>query len=188
MTQDTRRSVLRRLALGAAALLASRALPAGAAAVSPTTGKKWVAGQALDITFTVATQAGGRVRRPYVAVWIEDTQGNPVRTLTVWAQTTGRGPRWIPDLRRWYRENSELLDTVSSPTRNPGTYAVAWDGKTDRGALVPQGDYYVCIETAREHGPYSLVREKVTVAATSFKKTLTANNDIEAASVSFGKA
>ncbi|MEF2277939.1 DUF2271 domain-containing protein [Deinococcus sp. YIM 134068] len=188
MTHDTRRSALRKLATAGAALLLSRVVPAGAAATTPATTKRWAAGQALDISFTVATQAGGRVKRPYVAVWIENGQGQSVRTLTVWVQTSRPGPRWIPDLRRWYRANSELVDTVSSATRNPGTYAVAWDGKTDRGALVPQGDYYVCIETAREHGPYSLVREKVTVAATAFKKTLTADNDIEAASVSFGRA
>ncbi|SMB78370.1 DUF2271 domain-containing protein [Deinococcus hopiensis] len=188
MTHDTRRSVLRKLALGTATLILSRVVPAEAAAATPSGAKKWAAGQALTITFKVATQAGGRVKRPYVAVWIEDAQGNPVRTLSVWAETTGRGPRWIPDLRRWYRENSALLDTVSSATRNPGSYALAWDGKTDKGTLVSQGDYYVCIEAAREHGPYSLVREKVTVGSATFKKTLSANNDIEAASVGFGKA
>lgn len=181
---DTRRAFLGKLAATTAFLTLNRFLPARAAAAAPA----WVSGMALDITFSVATQAGGRVKRPYVAVWIEDAQGNPVRTLTVWAQTTGRGPRWIPDLRRWYRENSELLDTVSSATRNPGTYAVAWDGKTDKGTLAPRGDYYVCIETAREHGPYSLVREKVTVGATAFKRSLGADGDIEAASVNYAKA
>ncbi|SMB79745.1 DUF2271 domain-containing protein [Deinococcus hopiensis] len=181
---ETRRSFLNKLALATGALTLSRFLPAGAASAP----KKWATGMGLDIAFTVATQAGGRVKRPYVAVWIEDEQGKPVRTLTVWAQTTGRGPRWIPDLRRWYRQSSALLDTVSSATRNPGSYAVAWDGKTDAGALSSQGTYYVCIESAREHGPYSLVREAVTVGATAFKKDLTPNGDIEAARVQLGKA
>ncbi|GAA5511979.1 hypothetical protein Dcar01_00693 [Deinococcus carri] len=180
---ETRRSFLGKLALATAALGLNRLLPAQAAA-APT----WTKGMALDITFSVATQASGRVKRPYVAVWIEDAQGNPVRTLTVWAQTTGRGPRWIPDLRRWYRANAGLLDTVSSATRNPGTYALAWDGKTDRGSLASQGTYYVCIEAAREHGPYSLVREKVTLGTAPFKQTLTGDGDIEAASVSYARA
>ncbi|WP_226991530.1 DUF2271 domain-containing protein [Deinococcus gobiensis] len=65
-----------------------------------------------------------------------------------------------------------------SATRNPGSYAVAWDGKSDKGAALPQGDYYVCLETAREHGPCSLVREQLTVGAGSFKKTLGTNNDL----------
>ena len=96
--------------------------------------------------------------------------------------------RGIPDLRRWYRGNADLLDTVSSATRNPGTYAVAWDGKTDRGAAAPRGDYYVCIESAREHGPYSLVRGKVTLGASAFRKDLGTDGDIGAARVSYAKA
>ncbi|MPY65351.1 DUF2271 domain-containing protein [Deinococcus sp. SDU3-2] len=181
---DTRRSFLGKLAAAGAVLTLGRFFPAGAAAATPA----WVKGMALDITFSVATAASGRVKRPYVAVWIEDSAGKPVRTLSLWVQTTGRGPRWIPDLRRWYRGNSDLLDTVSSATRNPGTYAVAWDGKTDRGAVAPRGDYYVCIESAREHGPYSLVREKVTLGASAFKKDLGTDGDIGAARVSYARA
>lgn len=182
---DTRRSFLAKLAGATAALTLGRVLPGQQA--SAATVKTWASGMALDITFTVATKAGF-VKRPYVAVWIEDANGKTVRNLTVWVQQNRMNPRWLSELRRWTRENSALVSTISSATRSPGTYAVAWDGKNDKGAVAPQGDYYVCIETAREHGPYSLVREKVTVGSAGFKKTLSANNDIEAASVSFGKA
>lgn len=182
----TRRRFLNRLGLTAAALTVARFTPAQAAAAA--TAKKWPAGMSLDVAFTVATKATGRVKRPYVAVWIEDEAGSTVRNLTVWVQQSRMNPRWLSELRRWYRGNADLLTTVSSATRNPGTYAVAWDGKTDKGALAAQGTYYVCVEAAREHGPYSLVREKITVGTAAFKKTLTADNDIEAASVAFGKA
>lgn len=184
---QTRRSFLTRLAAAAAAVGVARVLPGGFAEAAPST-KTWASGMALDVQFTVATQATGRVKRPYVAVWIEDAQGKTLRNLTVWVQQSRLNPRWLAELRRWTRENSALLGTVSSATRNPGTYAVAWDGKTDKGALAPQGDYYVCVETAREHGPYSLVRQKVTVGASAFKKSLGADGDIEAVNVSFGKA
>ena len=183
---DTRRTFLRKLAAAGAALTLSRVFPGSLA--SAATSKPWTSGMALDVSFTVATQASGRIKRPYVAVWIENEAGSTVRNLTVWVQQNRLNPRWLAELRRWTRQNTELLGTVSSATRNPGTYAVKWDGKTDRGALAEQGDYYVCIETAREHGPYSLVREKVTVGASAFKKTLGADNDIEAASVAYGKA
>ncbi|GAA0517718.1 DUF2271 domain-containing protein [Deinococcus depolymerans] len=182
---NTRRRFLGKLA-AATALTVFRLAPAQAAAAS--TAGRWATGMVLDINFTVATQATGRVKRPYVAVWIEDEAGNTVRTLTVWVQQSRMNPRWLQELRRWTRQNSAMLATVSSATRNPGTYAVAWDGKTDRGATATQGTYYVCVEAAREHGPYSLVREKVTVGAASFRKTLGANNDIEAASVNFSRA
>ncbi|GGR48023.1 hypothetical protein GCM10008959_06520 [Deinococcus seoulensis] len=185
-TNSGRRSFLGTLAAATAALTLSRVAPAQAAAAS--TARKWATGMTLDINFTVATKATGRVKRPYVAVWIEDEAGNTVRTLTVWVQQSRMNPRWLQELRRWTRQNSGMLSTVSSATRNPGTYAVAWDGKTDKGAMATQGTYYVCVEAAREHGPYSLVREKVTVGAASFKKTLGTNNDIEASSVTFSKA
>ncbi|WP_291428752.1 DUF2271 domain-containing protein [Deinococcus sp.] len=185
-TTSSRRSFLGVLAAATAALTLSRIAPAQAAAAS--TAHKWVSGMALDINFTVATKATGRVKRPFVAIWIEDEAGNTVRTLTVWVQQSRMNPRWLAELRRWTRENGGMVATVSSATRNPGTYAVAWDGKTDKGAMATQGNYYVCIEAAREHGPYSLVREKVTVGTAAFKKTLGTNNDIEDSSVSFSKA
>lgn len=185
---ETRRSFLNKLGVATVALTASRFLPGASASAAAATGKAWTKGMALDIQFTVATKATGRVKRPYVAVWIEDAGGKTVRNLVVWVQQNRMNPRWLAELRRWTRENSSLLDTVSSATRNPGTYAVAWDGKNDKGTQLPQGDYYVCIEATREHGPYSLVREKVTVGGSTFRKTLSADNDIEAASVSFGKA
>lgn len=185
---ETRRSFLNKLGLATAALTASRFLPGSSAGAAAATSKAWTKGMELDIQFTVATQAGARVKRPYVAVWIEDASGKTVRNLVVWVQQSRLNPRWLAELRRWMRDNSGLLGTISSATRNPGTYAVAWDGKNDKGTLLPQGEYYVCVEATREHGPYSLVREKVIIGSTSFKKALTANNDIEAANVSFNKA
>lgn len=190
MTQhdQTRRSFLGKIAAATAALSVTRLLPGTFADAATATASPWATGMALDVTFSVATKVGGYAKRPFVAVWIEDANGKTVRNLTVWVMQNRLNPRWLTELRRWTRDNSDLLDTVSSATRNPGTYAVAWDGKNDKGAQLPQGTYYVCIESAREHGPYSLVREQVNIGKSTFKKTLTANNDIEAASVSFGKA
>lgn len=185
---ETRRRFLGKLAAATAALTATRFVPGGLAGAAGATANPWTKGMALDIQFTVATQSGGMVKRPFVAVWIEDDSGKTVRNLTVWVQQNRMNPRWLAELRRWTRDNSSLLTSISSATRNPGTYAVAWDGKNDKGVQLSQGDYYVCVEAAREHGPYSLVREKVSIGSTSFKKTLSANNDIEAANVSFGKA
>lgn len=125
-----------------------------------------------------------------MAVWIEDEAGTAVRnlTVTVWTQQRRMNPRWLSELRRWYRGNSSLLTTVSSAIRNPGTYAVAWDGRTDNGAPALQGTSYVSAGCFREHGPYTLVREKITVSAAAFNKTLGSNNDIEAVHVTLGRS
>lgn len=66
---------------------------------------------------------GQRYRRPYLAVWVEDKDRFPVRTVALWFQKD----RWLPDLRGWYRgdrlrllaEGNEIAQSVSSATRPP---------------------------------------------------------------------
>src|SRR4029078_7370520 len=65
---------------------------------------------------------GARVERPYLAIWIEDKDKVPVRTLTV--RYRANEARFLADLRAWYRadriralsEGTEILPTVSSAT------------------------------------------------------------------------
>lgn len=137
----------------------------------------------LDITFEFAGN-GFRYRPPYVAVWLENAQGLPVRTLAVWFEQSRKGMRWLNELKRWYRSN-ELTEAVSGPTRMPGRYTLSWDGKDDKGNLVSQGDYYVCVELVREHGPYELFREKVTLAQTPFKKSYNVAAELKEVSLSY---
>ena len=106
-----------------------------------------------------------RYRRPFVAVWIEDENKYPVRTVALWFQK----PKWLPDLKTWYRddrvrnlsEGTDLSTTISSATRGPGSYTLKWDGKDNEGKLVKAGKYTVCVEAAREHGGYGLVRHEM---------------------------
>ncbi|HUQ68774.1 MAG TPA: DUF2271 domain-containing protein, partial [Planctomycetaceae bacterium] len=125
----------------------------------------WNGGKELEVTFEInQAVGGGRYRRPYVAVWVEDADGRAVRTLVLWVQTSGPGPKWIPDLKRWYRsdrvrkaaDGTDLIPTVSEATRKPGQYSVTWNGLDDAGKLVKPGDYTLFIEAAREHGTYQL--------------------------------
>ncbi|MFC4454697.1 DUF2271 domain-containing protein [Deinococcus sonorensis] len=152
---------------------------------------KWNAAMELAVTFTTVDSGTGRYQRPYVAVWIEDAAGTPVRTLSIWMLSPPRGTRYLDELRRWYGEatdNPVLTNgTTSSPTRPAGTYTVTWDGKTDKGALVNQGDYYVCVESVREHGPYSLVRGKVTLASAPLTHKLPDDSELKGVSVELRK-
>jgi len=143
----------------------------------------------LAVDFSIVASSGGRYNRPYVAVWLEDAQGLPIRTLSVWADT-GRGRRYLEHLTRWFQDTSggsDLLSTVSSPTRNPGSYSLVWDGKNDKKAALPQGDYYFCLELAREHGPYTLVREKISVTDKGFAKKLVGGQDIGGIALDYRK-
>ncbi len=147
---------------------------------------KWDAAFELLVALEINQPSSGRYNRPYVAVWLEDAGGRSVRTLAVWADS-GRGSRWIPDLRRWYIGNSALVSTVSSATRNPGKYSLVWDGLNDKKASVDQGEYFVCIEAAREHGTYQLIRQAVTVASKAWTVTAPGNEEIKGASLEFRK-
>ncbi len=126
----------------------------------------------IAFTYTPAS-SGGRIHNPYIAVWVEDLNGVSQRTLQLSYQP-GKGLRWLPDLRRWYQADQvrqiaggvDLLSTVSSATRLPGAYALAWNGLDDTGTPVAAGDYVLCVEAAREKGPYSLAKEKITVGPT----------------------
>lgn len=144
----------------------------------------------LTVNFTLLAPSSGRYQRPYVAVWIEDVSGNPVRTLALWAELSGRGQRYVRELRRWYQDTSGgdgLSDTATGPTRLPGQYSVAWDGKTDAGKAAAAGDYFVCLEYAREHGPYDLIRQQVTLGAAPFKKPLPGAAELGDVSVAYRK-
>lgn len=137
---------------------------------------RWLAGMRLDISFEYVGGAG-RYKAPYVAVWIENAQGVPVRTLALWYKQSKKGTKWLPDLRRWYR-NGSLEDTVSGPTRIPGRYSLSFDGKDDKGNWVSQGDYFVCVEMVREDGPYQLFREKISLAQSPFKRSYNLNGEL----------
>jgi hypothetical protein len=123
---------------------------------------------------------GGGIKNPYVVVWIENAAGAPVRSISLNYQA-GRGEQYLRDLTRWSRtaQASASVATISSATKVPGTYKIVWDGNDDKKAPVAQGDYFVCIEAAREHGPYEIVREQVSIGAEPFVKPLAAKGELQ---------
>ena len=123
----------------------------------------WPQGFELEIALELnRTNAFGR--RPYVAVWVEDKDHFPVRTVNVWFDKY----RYLNELRAWYRddrlrsmsEGKEIAGSISSATRSPGKYSFKWDGKDNAGKLVKAGRYTVLVEAAREHGGYTLDRHQ----------------------------
>jgi thiamine biosynthesis lipoprotein len=154
----------------------------------------WNGGHELEIKLEINGADGGRrYRRPYVAVWVEDDEGYPVKTLALWVQRTGKGPRWIPDLKRWYNtdrlrqinEETDLVKTMSEPTRKPGEYKLVWDGTDHAGKVVPPGEYTVAIEAAREHGTYQIIRKKLKLDREAVREPLPGNKEIKSASLHY---
>jgi thiamine biosynthesis lipoprotein ApbE len=124
----------------------------------------WNPGYELTVNVEIPPPPGFG-RRPYVAVWIEDKDRFPVRTLAVWFNKM----RWLPELRAWYRDDrlrstsdsGDILNSVTSATRSPGKYTFTWDGKDNTGKPVKAGRYTVLVEAAREHGGYTLDRHEL---------------------------
>lgn len=145
----------------------------------------------LEVTINKPANPGRGYRRPYVAAWLTDKDDFPVRTILLWVQKDGKGPRWIPDLRQWHRDDRmrgivsdlDLVDAVSGPTRNSGTYKVPWDGNDDLNEPLPPGTYTLNVEAAREHGTYQIIREKLELGDKAFKKDLKGNEEIKSVRV-----
>jgi FAD:protein FMN transferase len=166
--------------------------PAPSAAAAP----PWNKDYELVINFEVnhPEAEGGRYRRPYLAVWVEDKDGHSVKTLALWVSMGGAGPfQWLPDLKRWYaadkdrkrRDKKELFFTIARPTRQPGKYKVIWDGKNDQGKPLPAGEYTISIEAAREHGTYQSIRQQVTLSDKPLTEELKGNVEIRSASIEY---
>jgi len=172
------------------ATLALAAKPAAPFTPAPAAGT-WDPNFELAVNLEIA-QTTGNARRPYVAVWIEDKDKFPVRTIALWYQKE----RWLPELKAWYRddrmramaEGNDLTASIASATRSPGKYALKWDGKDNAGKLVKAGTYTVCIEAAREHGTYQIIRQEVDFNGTPKQIQLPANQEIGSASLNYYKA
>jgi thiamine biosynthesis lipoprotein ApbE len=175
-----------RMALAFAAAPAPLPTPAPQAAAG-----MWDPSYQLAINLEVARPEGGRARRPYVAVWIEDKDKFPVRTIALWIGKQ----RWLPDLRAWYRddrsraaaEGKDITASVSSATRSPGKYTLKWDGNDNAGKPVKAGKYTVFIEAAREHGTYQVIRQEVDFNGTPKQIPLQGGTEISAASLDYAK-
>ncbi len=150
----------------------------------------------LVVDFEINRAAGGRYRRPYVAIWLENKDEFPVKTALLWITTKDPGPRWHRDLLRWYRQDllrkktddKALIGTIFAATRGPGEYKAVFDGLDDAGKPLPAGDYTLFIEVAREHGTYQLIRQSVTLGDKPFATTkLKTNVEVKSASIEYRK-
>lgn len=168
--------------------IANSFLPMAAAAG---TAGAWDTSMELTVNLSVAMIDGFRVRRPYVAVWIEDQDKFPVRTVALWVEKI----RYLNEMKAWYKddrlrsmaEGSDILRSVSSATRPPGKYTVKWDGKDNSGKLVKAGKYTVLVEAAREHGTYQLLRQEIDFSGTPKNVQLPGGTEISAASLDYHK-
>jgi len=103
------------------------------------------------ITFDYSRQSGAASNQH--AVWIEDTEGNVVRSLFASRWTANGGYKTRPDsIALWaqraglaYMSSSEV-DAVSGATPQTGQQSYTWDLTDSAGNIVPPGDYILFVE------------------------------------------
>jgi hypothetical protein len=119
----------------------------------------------VQVTVNIPRLNVAEYHRPYVAVWLERPDQSFVGNLAVWYDLKlkdNEGTKWLKDLRQWWRRSGRELnmpvDGLSSATRAPGEHRLAID--TAKGPLssLPQGEYHLVIEAAREVGGREILR------------------------------
>lgn len=154
-------------------------------------GAHWDPKYVLTVSVELSLIEGYRIHRPYLAVWIEDENHAPVRTISLWFAKY----KYLDELRAWSRdestrstsEDTRILNSVSSATRPPGKYTFQWDGKDDAGNVVRAGKYNVMIEAAREHGSYQLLHQEMDFNGLPKKFDFPGGIEIASASIDYHK-
>ncbi|WP_111657132.1 DUF2271 domain-containing protein [Isoalcanivorax indicus] len=113
----------------------------------------------LTVSVEVPRLNVAEYHRPYVALWLEHADTGEITSLSVWYDLNLRnreGEKWLKDMRQWWRRDGRSLtfpvDSVSSATRPVGHHTLTFvPGESPLNAL-PDGDYRLLVEAAREVG------------------------------------
>jgi hypothetical protein len=112
----------------------------------------------LSVEFKSATAGGNYSPRNIVAVWIEDSNGEFVKTLLAYAD------RRITHLNNWELSTDkkgvkyDRTDAITGATRTShDTRKCTWDGTNYNKTLVADGNYSLCMELTDKNstGNYS---------------------------------
>jgi thiamine biosynthesis lipoprotein len=158
---------------------------------SPTTPAKpglWPPNFQVSIAIALKLPVDPRgIRRPYVAVWVEDSNGKRVRTVAVW----GNAARYLPDLIEWWKlaqQDQQQVASVTRATRAAGHYRIAWDGLDDQKQPVPAGTYTVFLEVNRQRGSHAVQSGAIVCGRTTATGVIPAAPEFGQADLTFGPA
>jgi hypothetical protein len=153
-------------------------------------GSGWNQDFELLINMEINLQKEGFAKRPYVAIWVEDSTHLPLRTIAVWHGSE----RYVPELKSWYlkyrgqyNSDKNFNSSISSATRSAGKYTLKWNGKDNRVNNLKPGKYVIKIEVSREHGTYQLMRQEITCDDSPKSINLVGNIEISSASLDYRK-
>jgi thiamine biosynthesis lipoprotein len=143
----------------------------------------WPSG--YQVTITIPLTAARSSKRPYVAVWVDDSSGNLVRVLAIW----GDNSKYEKDLSTLWDHVHGKIDqfrSVTRATRPAGKYDLAWDGLNNEHKPVPPGSYRITVETNQEHGTYAKQMGTITVGDSPATVTLPSTANFDSVLVQYG--
>jgi thiamine biosynthesis lipoprotein ApbE len=137
------------------------------------------------VTIALPLTAPRSSKRPYVAVWVEDSSDKLVRVLAIWA---GKSKYYADLSTLWARlhGNFNQFRSVTRATRSPGKYDFVWDGLDNEHNPVPLGEYRITVETNQENGGYAKQTGTITLGSTPASITLPATTNFDAVLVQYG--
>lgn len=107
----------------------------------------------LTVTATTSSAGGNYAPRNIVAIWVEDDQGNFVKTLMAYAQTRRT------HLNNWEASTTaagsafNTVDAITGPTRNShATRTCTWGATDIEGNIVDDGPYFLWMELTDKNG------------------------------------
>ena len=143
----------------------------------------------FNIEVTIPDIKSSEYHRPYVAVWVEDSEGKLVEHLSLWYFIKGKadnpqeGLKYLKELRNWWRKGGRSLkplpDAITGATRKPGKHTIEIKADDPRLAKLKDGSYTLKVEATREEGgtesvaiPFTLPIKEKTEASAAGKSEL----------------
>lgn len=107
----------------------------------------------LTVSVSTSQAGGGYAPKNIVAIWVEDGQGNFVKTLLAYANSRKT------HLNTWQASTSDAgteyntTDAITGATKNShATRECTWDATDYNGNAVTDGEYYVWMELTDKNG------------------------------------
>lgn len=143
---------------------------ASCSSTSPTTGNSGTVPTnttGLIVSAVTSTAGGNYAPRNVVAIWVENSSGTFVKSLTVYAAARAA------DLTKWAASSGgSTTDARTGATQsNFGTVYGTWNGTNTSGAVVADGTYKVCMELTDKNGTGNFSSFTFTKGATTSTQT-----------------
>jgi len=157
-------------------------------AAQPAVPADWPQGYRVTLALTLTNSAEGRreIKRPYVAVWVEEPGTRKlIRVLAFWADQ----PRYFTEVsvfaNRTVRDKN-VQASLARATRPMGSYQLVWDGLDDQRKPVPAGSYLIVVEAIQEHGDYNKQSGTIVCEAAPAEVTLAGTPNFEPVKIKYG--